>query len=230
MSMEKHRITYISNDKKTMRLDGEEYRADHLDLTPYQYGDIVEADIEKGKILSLQFPPGLEPSQPSKAEVEKKLVEEASQKVENQYHIVFIGNGKVILSKGVEGDEISLNLKENALKYYKSFNAGDLVKFSFVDGSSADIKSIWKVNPDGTRPEKNNQYNPKPAKTVTLGGTINLQNYENIRIEVSGPYESLDDIKKYQDELREICQLFGKDEITRELVNNYCKRVIGGQT
>lgn len=228
MSFEKHRITYISSDKKLTRLDGDEYRTEHLDLTPYQYGDIVEADIEKGKILLLRFPPGLEPSHPSKAEVEKKLVEEVAQKVEAQYHIVYIGNGKVVLSKGVDGDEISLNLKENALKYYKSFNAGDLVKFSFVDGSSTDIKSLWKVNSDGSRPEKNNQYNQKPHKVVTIGGTINLQNYENLKIEVSGPYESLDDIKKYQDELREICQLFGKDQATRELVNNYCKRVIGG--
>ena len=227
---EKFKITYLSKDLKTVRLNGDEYGCSHLDMTKYQSQDLVEVQIEKGKIVAIQFPPGLEPSQPSKTEIEKRMVEEVAHKQEKQYRIVHIGNGKLIASKGVEGDEICLTLKENALKFFKSFKAGDLVKWKYADNSTTDIVSLWKVNEDGSRPDKNNQYGQKPFKTVTLGGTINLQNYENIKIEVSGPYETLEDVKKLQNDLHDVCQLFGKDEITRGYVQNYCKRVIGGQS
>lgn len=226
---EKYKITYLSKDLKTVRLNGDEYGCSHLDMIKYQSQDLVEVQIDKGKIIAIRFPPGLEPTQPSKNEVEKKLVEEAANKQEKQYHIVYIGDGNVILSKGVEGDEKKYPLKDKALKYYKSFHNGDLVGVKF-DDNMASVLNLWKVNEDGTRPEKNSQFNQKPWKIVTIGGTINLQNYENLKIEVSGPFESIEDVKKLQNELKDICQLFGKDEITSGYVLNYCKRVVGGQS
>jgi hypothetical protein len=159
---EKFKITYLSKDLKTVRLNGDEYGASHLDMTKYQSQDLVEVQIDKGKIVAIRFPPGLEPSQPSKTEIEKQMVEEVAHKQEKQYHIVHIGNGKLIVSKGVEGDELCLTLKENALKFFKSFKAGDLVKWKYADNSTTDIVSLWKVNEDGSRPEKKNQFNGRP--------------------------------------------------------------------
>jgi len=222
---EKFKITYLSKDLKTVRLNGDEYGCSHLDMTKYQSQDLVEVQIEKGKIVAIQFPPGLEPSQPSKTEIKKRMVEEVAHKQEKQYRIVHIGNGKLIASKGVEGDEICLTLKENALKFFKSFKAGDLVKWKYADNSTTDIVSLWKVNEDGSRPDKNNQYGQKPV--VTIGGTINLQNYENIRIEISGPFDGQDDITRYIQTLKETALQFGKDEITQGFVRAYVKRTFG---
>ena len=62
---------------------------------------------------------------------------------------------------------------------------------------------------------------------VTIGGTINLQNYENIRIEISGPFDGQDDITRYIQTLKETALQFGKDEITQGFVRAYVKRTFG---
>lgn len=163
---EKLKITHLSKDLKSVRLNGDEYDVSHLDMTKYQSQDLVEVQIEKGRIIDIRFPPGLEPTQPSKTEIEKQMVEEVAHKQEKQYHIVHIGNGKLIASKGVEGDELNLNLKENALKYFKSFKPGDLVKWKYAENSSTDIVSLWKVDEDGHRPDRVTQFNGRPYDPV----------------------------------------------------------------
>jgi len=76
MTWEKHKITYKNG--KTLRLDGEEYIVEELDLSKYQSQDFVEVQIEKGKIISIRFPPGMEPEGPSKVETPKEPETEIS--------------------------------------------------------------------------------------------------------------------------------------------------------
>lgn len=204
------------------------------------------------KLVSLQFRPGQEPAQSAGAPVsqakpaeekpaeqpkkdEEKPKEESPKQEEKSVsepakkivpYIINKGKNFLILGNTTEG-EVKYELIEKAAQYQSSFIEGDYVNFSLKGGK---IYKLWKVDENGVYHKKEGfQGNQKPQKTITLGGTINLQNYENIKIEVSGPYETVDDVKKYLNELKEIALLFGKDEVTKGFVQNWCKRVIGGQ-
>ncbi|MBN1166285.1 MAG: hypothetical protein JXA44_04050 [Methanospirillaceae archaeon] len=63
--MKQYRISLISKDRKTIRLEdekaipktNEEYRCEHLDVSKFQYDDRVVVDIKDGRLSSIQFPP-----------------------------------------------------------------------------------------------------------------------------------------------------------------------------
>ena len=233
-----HRVKIGSIDKAkglirliNEELGNQEYLTTHLNLDPrFQTGDFLDAVIEGGKIISLAYPPGGEPKEPAKIQVPPQEAVKPSQPAKPRPpHIMHIGQGFVIIAGTTNGDQ-KFTLIDNALKYIKSFKVGDLVNFS-CQGTDK-IKSMWKVDENGVRPVRDNQQpgqSQKQSKVVSIGGTINLGSFENLKIEVSGPYETLDDIKKYKDELSRIAGMFGGNEQTREIIHGYCDRVIGGK-
>jgi hypothetical protein len=65
-------------------------------------------------------------------------------------------------------------------------------------------------------------------RNLTIGVTINLEHYENLRLEVNGEAESAaeaDDLIRFLDE---ILGRFGQDPATRERVDSYRRRVLPG--
>lgn len=91
--------------------------------------------------------------------------------------------------------------------------------------------------PDTTPPEKATEaIQGKPSEDMgvdkdreyywdlVLGGTINLQNYENLKVELSGPACDREQMIAY---LGETLDLFGKgNPATREMIESYKRRVL----
>ena len=98
----------------------------------------------------------------------------------------------------------------------------------FKEGDLITIHSVGNIVTDVEKKEYTSKY-PTPVQkpVVTIGGTINLQNYENIRIEISGPFDGQEDITRYIQTLKETALQFGKDEITQGFIKNYVKRTFG---
>ena len=68
-------------------------------------------------------------------------------------------------------------------------------------------------------------------KTLTIGVTINLDNYENLRLEVSGEVDSREDAEDLTQFLHGILGDFGRgDPATAERVQSYRKRVLPDRT
>jgi hypothetical protein len=64
-------------------------------------------------------------------------------------------------------------------------------------------------------------------KNLTIGVTVNLEHYENLRVEVSGEVDSADDAGELAGFLDEILGRFGRgDPATAGLVDSYRKRVL----
>ena len=62
--------------------------------------------------------------------------------------------------------------------------------------------------------------------TLTIGGTINLQNYENLKVEISGPAGYRREMIEY---LKDTLDLFGKKEpTTGGMIDAWKNRVLGG--
>jgi hypothetical protein len=60
---------------------------------------------------------------------------------------------------------------------------------------------------------------------LTIGITINLENYENLRLEVSGAAADREALIEYLDET--LGRFAGKSEITKSKIEAYRRRVIG---
>lgn len=68
-------------------------------------------------------------------------------------------------------------------------------------------------------------------KTLTIGVTINLDNYENLRLEVSGEVDSGEDAEDLTQFLHDILGDFGRgDPATAGRVESYRKRVLPDRT
>lgn len=66
-------------------------------------------------------------------------------------------------------------------------------------------------------------------KTLTIGVTVNLDHYENLRLEVSGEVDSPEDAENLSRFLDTILGSFGRnDPATAERVNSYRRRVLPG--
>jgi len=66
-------------------------------------------------------------------------------------------------------------------------------------------------------------------KTLTIGVTINLDHYENLRLEVSGEVDSAEDAGELAQFLESILAQFGRgDPVTAERVDSYRRRVFPG--
>ena len=66
-------------------------------------------------------------------------------------------------------------------------------------------------------------------KTLTIGVTVNLEHYENLRLEVSGDVDSPEDAENLSRFLDTILGSFGRnDPATAERVNSYRRRVFPG--
>ncbi len=77
-------------------------------------------------------------------------------------------------------------------------------------------------------PQKGSEKKPELTEvgmcTLTIGGTINLQNYENLRVEISGPAAYRWEMVEY---LKDTLDLFGeKDPVTREMIESWKRRVL----
>jgi len=89
--------------------------------------------------------------------------------------------------------------------------------------SSPPISSASSVSP-----QKGSEKKPELTEvgmcTLTIGGTINLQNYENLRVEISGPAAYRREMIEY---LKDTLDLFGeKDKVTREMIEVWKRRVL----
>lgn len=63
-------------------------------------------------------------------------------------------------------------------------------------------------------------------KNLTIGVTVNLEHYENLRLELSGEVESGEDAENLARFLDDLLGMFGRqDPATAERVNSYRKRV-----
>lgn len=175
LNWERHKITSLTKDKlgniAFLRFGPDEYDVSHLDMIKFQVNDYVDVLIEKGVIKDIRFPPGMEPVSPSKNEIEKKMVDEARNKKEIQYHIVSIGNGKAVVKKGEDGDDRLLILKDKALLSSNKLKTGDLVNFSFIEGSSTEVRSLFKVDENGKWIGKNG-YNNGSSGNVEIAASI----------------------------------------------------------
>lgn len=68
-----------------------------------------------------------------------------------------------------------------------------------------------------------------PKREMTIGVTVNLQNYESLRIEVEDNVESEEDVRSLVAFLDETLVLFGRgDTSTKNAVDHYRKRVLQG--
>jgi hypothetical protein len=137
-----------------------------------------------------------------------------------------ISKGFVVVTGTTEGEK-KYTLVEKAAQFWTSFKAGDMINFACQGPDK--IKNMWKVDENGERPIRNQTQNQQavPIKTVTIGGTINLENYENIKIEISGPFNSIEDAKILQKEFREVAYLFRGDMVTKGMIDRYINRVCG---
>lgn len=155
------KISYLSKQHKefTLSANNEDlgtYSLDSVQIHPkMEKGDIVDANYVGPKLISLTYPPGMEPEGPSKEEIHEKFINEAKEKKELQWMISFIDGNRVVVSKGTEGGEKQFKLVDKASQFWKSFKSGDLIQFSYADNSPDTIKSMWKVDENGVRPDKN---------------------------------------------------------------------------
>jgi len=68
-----------------------------------------------------------------------------------------------------------------------------------------------------------------PKREMSIGVTVNLQNYESLRIEVEDDVESEEDVRALITFLDDSLALFGRgDAATEKAVNHYRKRVLKG--
>lgn len=64
-------------------------------------------------------------------------------------------------------------------------------------------------------------------RTLSIGITVNLENYENLRLEVSGPVQTEDDAMDLARFLDSILRKFGQgDEASRERVDSFRRRIL----
>lgn len=86
-------------------------------------------------------------------------------------------------------------------------------------GELINAPAALQGKPD-TTPDKDRAY----RWDLTIGGTVNLQNYENLKLEISGPACDRDQMIAY---LGETLDLFGKgNPATREQIEGYKRRVL----
>jgi len=174
------KISGFSQDRKDIRIietDGQlvPYKIENIEIHPkMDGGDYVDAVYQDGKLVKLVYPPGLEPEGPSKTEIHKQFVEEAKTAKVLQWQIAHIDGSKVVLTKG--DLDAQFKLIENAAKFHKSFHQGDLVQFVKADEKT--IKTLWKVDENGKRPEKSNGYgqsgNVEKAAWIQVLGNISI--------------------------------------------------------
>jgi hypothetical protein len=139
--------------------------------------------------------------------------------------VVNLKNGMVQLNcsyKDYKTQELklwSVIIPEKLSEKVQQFKEGDLITIHSVGNIVTDVEK---------KEYTSNKYSaPVQKPVVTIGGTINLQNYENIRIEISGPYDSQEDISRYIQTLKDTALQFGKDDITQGFVRAYVKRTFG---
>lgn len=117
-----------------------------------------------------------------------------------------------------------------AFEMVKSIPVGKFIRYKTNrETAGTPIEKIWEVDAagKGIGGGNGNHQTWKPKKTLTIGGTINLENYENLKIEISGPFNSVDDAKALQKEFREVAYLFRGDMVTKGLVERYMNRTCG---
>jgi hypothetical protein len=67
------------------------------------------------------------------------------------------------------------------------------------------------------------------TRTVSLGGTISLPGYQNIKLEISGPCDTGKDWNDHKEMLRRCLRELGRSDVqTRQAVERWYQSVIGG--
>jgi len=105
---------------------------------------------------------------------------------------------------------------------------GELVKAPPKEPPKVSPKESPKAQEEKTTARPTSQ--PAPDNigmcTLTIGGTINLQNYENLKVEISGPAAYRREIIMY---LNDTLEMLGKKEpTTGGMIDAWRKRVLGG--
>lgn len=105
---------------------------------------------------------------------------------------------------------------------------GELVKAPPKEPPKVSPKESPKAQEEKTTARPTSQ--PAPDNigmcTLTIGGTINLQNYENLKVEISGPAAYRREIIMY---LNDTLEMLGKKEpTTGGMIDAWRNRVLGG--
>lgn len=62
----------------------------------------------------------------------------------------------------------------------------------------------------------------------TIGGTVNIGNFENTKIEIQGKCNTAGDVEELKEYFRDIIGTLGGDEATRAIFARWGRRVLGG--
>lgn len=66
-------------------------------------------------------------------------------------------------------------------------------------------------------------------RTISLGGTISLPGYQNIKLEICGPCETGKDWESHKEVLRRCLRELGKSDVqTKQAVERWYRSVFGG--
>lgn len=139
------------------------YQGTEIEDAGWEKTDWCEIKEINGNFHGIRPMPGCEPPTPKKVKEELLKQSEEKQKEEKKSekkklaHVVMKGSGYIIIFDPLEEKEIKLDVSQDKNKFLTYFNQGQIVGYEREFNSekkSWTLKSIWKLNEDGTRPEK----------------------------------------------------------------------------
>jgi ribosomal protein S28E/S33 len=111
---------------------------------------------------------------------------------------------------------------ETAMKLKKDLESLQTVPHDTTDAGEDDTDNI--TSPSHPLPDDEEHFDRRSLWDLTIGCTINLTNYENIKIEVDGPAEDREEMIAYLDDTLE---QFGRNNpATKDLIDSYRARVL----
>lgn len=204
--------TVIFIKGNAIRIGHEYFFINSTDLTGVDTGTNVEYDNE-GPNLTVCKP------------MNEKTALTEDQTVLTSIHLD--GDKPHIILTNIKG-QFTKGILKDAFDLVKAITPGKFIRYKTNKEQPGNpIEKIWEVDAAGKGVNNVNNRNYTPKKTLTIGGTINLENYENLKIEVSGPFNSMEDAKVLQKEFREVAYLFRGDMVTKGLVERYMNRTCG---
>ena len=111
---------------------------------------------------------------------------------------------------------------QTAEKLKKDLEAAQAGTFVPVEGVNTDISTSEPSQPPA---EDRKKYHERIGDWwLTIGGTINLTNYENVKIELEGPAEDREEMVAYLDDT--LAQFGRNNPATSDLIDSYRVRVL----
>ena len=167
-----------------------------VSLTPAEFGKFTNAGIKEGDTVDVVFDNQGFPHLMGEITPASKILKENIDRINGP------ANGEIVDPPG-----------------------GELVKAPPKEPEKKP-QAVVKENLTTARPLPPLPENDVGMCTLTIGGTINLQNYENLKVEISGPAGYRREMIEY---LKDTLDLFGKKEpTTGGMIDAWRNRVLGG--